>query len=244
MSQLFNLVFYQPLLNLLVFFYNTIAFHDLGLAIIFLTVILRLILYPISLFQIKTQKSLAELQPKLMELKKKFNDDKQRLNKEIIELYRAHKVNPFSSCLPLIIQFPILIAVYYVFRSGILEENLSLYPFIYNPGRLNPVAFGFINLAEKNFFLALITGIFQYFQSKMFSFKKPPPQIAKEKAAKDELMMAVLNKQMVYLMPIFTIIIGMSLPSGLIFYWLISLVLTIIQQGIIFKTIQPPSSAC
>ncbi|MFN3301873.1 MAG: YidC/Oxa1 family membrane protein insertase [Patescibacteria group bacterium] len=237
MATIFKLILYQPLLNLLVFFYNTIGFQDLGLSIIFLTIFIRIILYPISLSQIKAQKSLAELQPKLNELKKKFGNDKERLSKEMIELYRTHKINPFSSCLPLIIQLPILIAVYQVFKSGILTENLLLYPFIYNPGRLNPLAFGFINLAERNFFLALLTGIVQFFQSKMFPRQKPPPEVRKEKGAKDESTMAILNKQMVLMMPIFTVVIGATLPSGLVLYWLISLVLAILQQSIIFKKI-------
>lgn len=235
MTQIFNLILYEPLLNLLVFFYNTIGFRDLGLSIIFLTIIIKLILYPLSLSQLKAQKSFSELQPKLAELKKKFGGDKQRLTKEIMELYRTHKINPFSSCLPLIIQLPILITVYQVFASGILADNLSLYSFIDNPGKLNSLAFGFIDLAKKNFFLALLTGVTQFFQLKMFSQKKPPTELAKEKGAKDESIMATLNKQMVLMMPVFTVVIGATLPAGLILYWLVSLILAIIQQVFIFK---------
>lgn len=240
MIQLFNLILYQPLLNLLVFFYNTIAFRDLGLAIIFLTIFIKLILYPFSLSQIKAQKSLTELQPKLNEIKKKYASDKMRLTKETIELYKTHKINPFSSCLLLIIQLPILIAVYQVFRTGLSDQVLSLYPFIENPGQLNPFTFGIINLAEKSFFLALLTGIVQFFQTKMFSTKKPPPEVLRKNGGKDESMVAIMNKQMVIMMPIFTIVIGMTLPSGLIFYWLINLILTIFQQLLIFKKTKQP----
>jgi len=235
MIQLFNLILYQPLLNLLVFFYNTIAFRDLGLAIIFLTIFLKLILYPISISQIKAQKSLTELQPKMSEIKKKFASDKVRLGQEMIELYRQHKINPFSSCLPILVQLPILIAVYQVFVTGISTQQLSLYPFIYNPGQLNPLAFGLVNFAERSFWLALLTGLVQFFQTKMLSTKKPPPEVKKEKGARDESMMAIMNKQMIVMMPIFTVIIGMSLPAGLIFYWLANLILTILQQLLIFK---------
>lgn len=235
MIQFFNLILYQPLLNILVFFYNTIAFQDLGLAIIFLTIFLKIILYPSSLSQIKSQKSLIELQPKLNEIKKNFSHDKTRLAQETMTLYRQNKINPFSSCLPLLIQLPILIAVYQVFRTGILSRDLHLYPFIYNPGQLNSLAFGLINFAEKNFFLALLTGLIQFFQTKMLSTKKPPAEVKKEKGAKDESMMAIMNKQMIVMMPILTVVIGMSLPSGLIFYWLINLILTILQQLLVFK---------
>lgn len=235
MVQIFNFLLYQPLLNLLVFFYNTIAFKDLGLSIIFLTIFIKIILFPLSLSQIKSQKSLIELQPKLDEIKKKFSHDQTKFAQETINLYRQHKINPFSSCLPLLIQFPILIAVYQVFRTGILSQELNLYPFIYNPGRLNPLAFGLINLSEKNFFLALLTGVLQFFQGKMLSFKKPPPELKKEKGAKDEQMMAMVNKQMTVMMPIFTFVISLGLPSGLVFYWLINLIFTIFQQFFIFK---------
>jgi len=235
MNQLFNLILYQPFLNLLVFFYNTIALHDLGLSIIFLTLFVKIILYPLSISQIKAQKSLAEIQPKLAEIKKRCGDNREKLAQETMEIYRTHKINPFSSCLPLLIQFPILLAIYQVFRSGILMENLPLYSFIYNPGRLNPIAFGFINLAQKSFPLTLLTGLAQYFQAKMLSTKKPPAEVSKEKTAKDESMTALLNKQMLVMMPIFTVVIGMTLPSGLVFYWLVNLILTVIQQIFIFN---------
>jgi len=235
MIQLFNTVLVHPLLNLLVFFYNTIAFHDLGLAIIFLTLLTRIILYPLSLSQIKSQKSLAGLQEKVNEIKKQYPNNKEQQARATMEMYRANKVNPFSSCLSFLIQFPILLAVYQVFRSGIASDNLPIYSFITNPGKLNPLAFGFLDLASKSFILALLTGIAQYFQSKMLVRKKPPVSVAKEKGAKDETMMTALNKQMVIMLPIFTVIIGMGLPAGLIFYWLISTVSTIVQQLIMFR---------
>lgn len=235
MGQFFNLILYQPFLNLLVLFYNTIAFKDLGLSIIFLTLLIKIILYPISLSQIKAQKSFSEVQLKLKEIRKKYSNDKEKLMQETMKLYREHKINPFSSCLPFFIQIPILVAVYQVFRTGILSENLPLYPFIYNPGKLNPFAFGLIDLSKRSFFLALLTGIAQYFQAKMFSTKKPPPEVSQNKSAKDESMMAILNKQMRIMAPIFTVVIGMGLPAGLVFYWLVSLILATIQQIIVFK---------
>lgn len=235
MPQLFNTILVKPLLNLLVFFYNTIAFHDLGLAIIFLTILVRIILYPLSLSQIKSQKSLASLQDQVNEIKKQYADDKQKQVEAIMTLYRTNKVNPFSSCLSFLVQFPILIAVYQVFRHGIISDNLPLYSFIHNPGKLDSLAFGFLDLASKSFVLALLTGIVQYLQSKMLVHKKPPSAVTKEKGAKDETMMTTLNKQMLIILPIFTVIIGMSLPAGLVFYWFISTILSIFQQLLMFR---------
>lgn len=235
MVQLFNVILFQPLLNLLVFFYNTIAFHDLGLAIIFLTVIVRLIIYPLSLSQIKSQKSLAGLQEKVNAIKKQYENDKTKQTQAIMELYRENKVNPFSSCLSFLIQFPILIAVYEVFRRGILTDQLPLYSFIENPGKLNVVAFGFFDLSLKSPVLAVLTGLAQFFQTKMLSRKKTSAVVKGDKGAKDESMMAAMNKNMLYFFPVLTVIIGMSFASGLVFYWLISTLLTILQQVILFK---------
>jgi YidC/Oxa1 family membrane protein insertase len=235
MIQLFNTILVDPLLNILVFFYNTIAFHDLGLAIIFLTVLVRLIIYPLSLSQIKSQKSLAGLQEKVNAIKKQYENDKQKQTQAIMELYKQNKVNPFSSCLSILIQFPILIAVYQVFRSGILSDHLPLYSFIENPGKLSTLAFGFLDLSVRSIPLAILTGLAQFFQTKMLSRKKVPAAAKGEKGAKDESMLTAMNKNMLYFLPILTIIIGMSFASGLVFYWLISTLLTILQQFILFK---------
>jgi len=235
MIQIFNTILVEPLLNLLVFFYNTIAFGDLGLAIIFLTIFVRLIIYPLSASQIKNQKSLTMLQEKVKEIKKQHQGNKEAQAKAMMDLYRVNKVNPFSSCFSFLIQFPILIAVYQVFRSGILTENLSLYSFIINPGRLNTLAFGFLDLSVRSLPLAILTGVVQFLQTKMLSQKKVPRQVEKDPGAKDESMMAVMNKNMLIIFPVVTVFIGMSLPAGLVFYWFISTSLMVIQQLIIFK---------
>ena len=233
MIELFNLILYQPLLNLLVFLYNILPFHDIGLAIIILTIIIKLILHPFSTQSLKSQRALQKLQPQLEELKRKYKDQKEKLASEMMLLYKKEKVNPFSSCLPLLIQLPFLIAVFQVFRSGLNPESLNLlYPFVQNPGQLNPISFGIINLAEKNLILSIFAGLAQFFQAKMMITKKPPANIA---GSKDEGMMAMMNKQMLYFMPVMTVIIGMSLPGGLILYWFLTTVLTIFQQFYLFK---------
>src|SRR3989344_8325465 len=195
MVQLYNLILYQPLFNLLIFLYNLIPWHDLGIAIIILTVIIKLVLYPFSQQSLKSQRALTELQPKLDALKKQYKNDKEKLAKEMMALYKTEKVNPLSSCLPLLIQLPFLIAVFHVFRTGVDSASLEmLYSFVPNPGSLNPVSFGIINLAQPNLILAVLTGAAQFWQSKMLITKRPP----KAPGAKDEDMMALMNKQMVY----------------------------------------------
>ena len=232
MAELFNTILVQPLFNLLVFFYNLIPGHDLGMAIIVLTVVIKLVLYPLSRQSIRSQKALQDLQPKMDALKKQYKDNKEKQAKAMMELYKTEKVNPLSSCLPLLIQLPFLIAVFNVFRDGVNSSSLvMLYPFIQNPGTLNPISFGVLNLSQPNIILAGLTGLAQFWQSKMMITKKQP----KVPGAKDEDMMAAMNKQMLYFMPIITVVIGASMPSGLIIYWLVMTLLTALQQLLVFK---------
>lgn len=236
MTQLFNIILYQPIFNLLVWLYNIIPGHDIGIAIIILTIIIKLVLYPLSLQSIKAQKAMKDLQPKLEELKRKYKDNKEQLSREMMALYKKEKINPASSCLPLLIQLPFFIAVYRVFRSGLTSNSFDLlYSFVHNPGALNPVAFGFIDLSKPNFYLALLAGAAQFWQAKMMTTKQPPKPVQGQEPSKDESLTAAMNKQMLYVMPVITVVIGMSLPGGLALYWFVTTLLMALQQLYFFK---------
>jgi YidC/Oxa1 family membrane protein insertase len=231
--QLFNTILYQPLFNFLVILYNIIPGHDIGLVIIILTIIVRIILYPFAAQSIKAQKALTDLQPKIDEIKEKYKDQKDKMLQEMTRLYSENKINPFSSCLPLLIQLPLLIAVYQVFKSGLGSKSLEmLYSFVTNPGHLNSISFGFLDLSKPNLVLAILTGLAQYWQTKMLPTKTPPKNIS---GSKDESMVAMMNKQMLYFMPLFTVFVGVTLPSGLLLYWFISTIFTIVQQYLFFR---------
>lgn len=232
MSQLFTTIFYQPILNLLVFLYNTVSFQDLGVAIILLTVIIKAILWPLNKKSIKSQKDLQELQPKLNELKKQYGDDKMGLSQATMNLYKESKINPLSSCLPLLIQLPFLFAVYRVFRDGLNNKLDLVYSFINKPEVINGVFLGFLDLNKPSIYLAVLAGLAQFWQAKMMSTKKPE---VKTDSSKDESMTSIMNKQMLYFMPAITIFIGISLPGGLTLYWFIITLLTALQQALIFK---------
>ncbi len=232
MLQLYYTFLYQPIFNLMVFLYNTIALHDIGLAIIALTLIIKFILYPLSVKSIKAQKALQELQPKMEALKKQYKNQPEILGREMMALYKEHNISPASSCLPLLIQMPFLIAVYQVFRNGFKTETLRwLYSFIDNPQTINPLAFGLIDFSQRSVVLAVLAGLAQYWSSKMLITKRQP----QVDGSKDEGMTAMMNKQMLYFMPAFTVFIGLSLPAGLTFYWFLTTLLTALQQLYIFK---------
>jgi YidC/Oxa1 family membrane protein insertase len=233
MINFFTTIFYQPILNLVVFIYNYLPGHDIGLTIIILTLIIKLILYPLSKKSIEGQKALQTLQPKLDEIKKQYADNKEGMSRAMMELYKKEKVNPLSSCLPLLIQLPFFWAIFKVFRDELQGKTLVLiYPFISNPGTISPITFGGLDFSKPNIVLAILAGVSQFFQAKMMPMK---PAAIKTDGAKDENMMAIMNKQMLYFMPALTIFICLTLPSGLAFYWLISTILTIGQQWLIFR---------
>ncbi len=234
---LYNTILFEPLFNILIFFYNIVPVKDIGWAIILITIVIKLILFPLSKSSIESQKRLQEIKPKLDELKEKFKGDKEAFGKASMELYKKEKINPMSSCLPLLIQLPILIALYQVFRKGLAGLSFEvLYPFINTPESINSIFLGVMDLSQPNIVLAVITGISQYVQAKMIMNIKGED---KNKPVKSGDIAGAMSKQMLYVMPVFTVFIGMSLPSGLILYWLISMVLTIAQQYYLFRKKEP-----
>ncbi len=243
-SSLFHLVLYKPIFNLFVELYNILPGHDVGIVIFVVTVLIRLVLYPLTNSSIRAQKSMAELQPKLQHIQKEYVNDKQKQAQATMELYKKHKINPLSSCLPMLIQLPILLALFWVLRDGLASNKLgeNLYSFVHNPGTINAMSLGFINLAKPSIVLALLAGVAQFFQAKTLSRKQPPKEAGE--GGKDEGMAAMMNKQMLYMMPVMTAIIGIRFPAGLTLYWFLSTALMVLQQLIITKksTHTPPSS--
>ncbi len=233
---IFHTYLYQPIFNLLVFLYNVIPGADVGFAIIALTVIIKMILWPFMNKSLQSQKALQQIQPKIEELKTKHKDNKEALAKEMMELYQQEKVNPLSSCLPILLQLPVLIALYQVLLNGFGAEQMSnLYPFIQNPGTMNHIFLGLVDLSKVNIVLAVLAGGFQFWQTKMMIGKQPPKEVKGTKGAQDESVLASMNKSMMYFMPVVTVMIGASLPGGLTLYWVTITVVSIIQQLIVFK---------
>ncbi|MEA2097857.1 MAG: YidC/Oxa1 family membrane protein insertase [Patescibacteria group bacterium] len=239
---IFNDLLYYPLFNLMVFFYNIIPGHDIGIAIIVLTLLVRFALYPINTKAIKSQKQLQEIQPKMKEVQAKYKNDKEKQAKALMALYQKHKINPMSGCFPILLQFPILIALYWVFLNGFKDENLAIiYPYIFNPGHIDPMFIGFINLSEVNVSLAFIAGILQYFQTKMImgnkkeENKKEESEKEKTPEEKTQDFAQSMSKQMIYLMPVLTFVFAMSFPSGLALYWAVTTLFAIAQQYLIMK---------
>lgn len=246
MPNIFTVVFLQPLLNLLVWLYDVIPGHDIGVAIILLTVVVKLVLYPLTVKQIKQQRALQELQPKIEEVRTRLKDNKEEQARELMALYAKEKVNPASSCLPLLLQLPIFIALYRALSYGLESKSLTLlYAFIPNPQQIDPTFLGVLNLTKPSYALALAAAAVQYWQTRQIlkppaaTVTAPPPEVAASSGAKDESMSAMMNKQMAYMMPIVTAVIGFSLPGGLTLYWFVMSLLTVLQQWWLLRRLPP-----
>ena len=234
MSDLFHEFLYRPLFNALIFLYQYLSFHDLGIAIIFLTIIIRLILFPLFYKGAKDQAILQRLAPKIKEIQVNHKNDREKQAQAILDLYRQHKVNPFSGFLLLLIQLPILFALYRVFLNGFSTKTLTnLYSFVPSPSSLNYLFLGFIDLSKRNIFIVVAAAMVQYFQGRLSVTKTNKP-------FKDLDATERMSRQMVYLGPILTILFlyGFNLPSAVGLYWLTTSTFSVIQQIIINKQLK------
>ena len=230
---IYNLILYRPLFNALVLLYQYLPGHDFGVAIISLTVLIRIIFYPLGIQAIKSQKILQDLQPKLKEIQEKYKGDREKLARATMELYQKEKINPFSGCLPLLIQLPILIALYRVFWKGLQSGQMNnLYSFVPFPGEISPTFLGIINLSLPSLILAILAGAFQFFQTKMVT---PQKIYSREEKKKTPDFSQLMQQQMLYFFPIFTVLILLKLPSAIALYWIITSIFSILQQYLIFQ---------
>ena len=223
MGTLYTEILYRPLFNAVVFLYNILPGHDFGFAIIALTTVIRVLFFPLSIKTVRSQKAMSLLNPKLQEIKQKFKDDKSAQSIETMKLYKDNNINPLSGCLPLLIQLPILIALYQAFIAGLKPENLNmLYNFVVNPGVINKISFGFIEITSKMPLLAIFAGGAQFVQAWATKAQNQGSNLNKE--------MAALNSQMLYFFPIMIVVIGWNLPAGLVLYWITTTVFSILEQ--------------
>ena len=240
-ATIFNELLYKPLFNLLVFFYNVVPGHDFGVAIILVTLLIRTVLFPLSKKGIKSRKALEELQPKIKELRKKYKD-KEEQARETMKLYKEHKVNPASGCLPVLIQLPIFIALYRLFIniSEMITNNGQLegiYSSIVNPGTINPMFLGLVNLAIPNIFLAILAGVLQFIQGKLMMTSTTGTQSQDQKKSIQQTM----GRQMTYFMPLLIVFISLKLPAGLPLYWAVTTLFGIGEHLLVNRKGSPAS---
>ncbi|MDP3999449.1 MAG: YidC/Oxa1 family membrane protein insertase [bacterium] len=214
---MFKTYLYNPIYDFVIFLYNNWAFHDLGIAIILLTLLLRLVLFPLFYKGAKNQLILQKLQPEIQKIQHDHKDNKEKQAQEMMGLYKKYKVNPLSSFLIILIQLPILIALYQVILSGDFSG-------------INTLFLGLINLKTKSIFIVGLAALAQYYQGVLTL----PPAVKGRELSQPEKM----GRYMVYFGPVFTLFILTTLPSAVGLYWLATSVFSIIQQIYINKTVK------
>ncbi len=214
-----------PLTTALLFLYQLLG-QNLGLAIIMLTIVLRLILFPLTLPSLRSMRIQQEIRPELDRLKKKYKDDRQGMAMAQMELFKQRGVNPFAGCLPQILQLVILIALYRVFMSNLQNGGLNHQFLIWDLAKKDPL-----------FILPLAAAAAQFILSKMMlPAVSQEHEVAHKAKDKQEDFASALQRQNLFLFPILTLVLGFQFPVGLMLYWFVSTLLQIPQQWFVGRS--------
>lgn len=240
MSEIFNNFLVIPLYNVLVLLIENVPFADLGLSVIILTLIVRLILYPLSKSAIKTQLKMKDIQKPLEEIKEKYKNDQQKMAIETMNFYKENGIKPFSGILLLFIQLPIIFALYFVFlKEGLpnIDVNL-LYSFVKAPEFINAKFLGIFDLASKSVILALLAGATQFFQARLMVMKNKPAPGEKEQTGFQADLMKSMQIQMQYVLPGLMIAFSYSLGAVVALYFTTSNIFSIFQEIYLKKKLE------
>lgn len=226
LSNIWNAILYKPLVNILAFLVAIIPGGDVGVAVVALTILVKLAIFPLSQRSIESQAKMNLLTPELNKIKKS-GASKEEQAKATFELYKKNKTNPFSGCLLLLIQLPIIFALYYVFLKGINFDGNLLYSFIKSPEHINMNFLGLIDISQKSLLLAILAGISQFFQA--YLMPKPLPSSDKSGSFQDSFAKS-MQLQMKYVFPIIVVFIAYSISGAVALYWVTSNIFAIGQQ--------------
>jgi len=236
-------VVYQPLFNALIFIASILPNHDFGWSIILFTILIRTLLLVPSQKALKSQRKMQELQPKLNRIREKYADNQEMIAKETMELWKENKVNPAGSCLPLLIQFPILIAIYQVIQNGLNPDNHYLLYTALQNFSLSNVSVNFLGILDltsiNTFVLPLIIGTLQFLQMRLAIYRAEKNKVKtddKDKSAKKSET-EIANQMMIYVMPVMIALFTASAPAGIGLYWGISTLYGIFQQLVVNRQV-------
>lgn len=253
---IFDALLITPILNILIVFYKVFLFIHLpgalGFAIILLTLLIRFALWPLTAAQLKSTQKMAALKPHLDRIKVEHGHDKVRHQEEVTKLYKEHDVNPLAGCLPLLLQIPVFIGLYQVLLKIVDLKNAD---FIANiNSRLYFQGLSLDKIPDTSFFgfhlenkpsdwsqigfiiliIPVLTGLFQYIQSKMLMPQSQPQAVKKPaKEGQKEGMedaMSSMQSQMSFIMPAMIAFFSYGFPVGLSLYWNTFTIIGIVQQ--------------
>ncbi len=229
-SYIWNTLLYEPLINALAFLVSIVPGGDVGVAVVVLTILVKLILLPLSQKSIESQAEMNILAPELNKIKAS-GASKEEQARQTFELYKKHKVNPFSGCLLVLIQIPIIFALYYVFFKGINFQNDLLYSFVHTPEQINMIFLGVLDIGKKSLVLAILAGVSQYLQAHFM----PKPSTSSKNAngsivSFSESFAKSMHMQMKYIFPFVVAFIAYSISGAVALYWITSNLFMVGQQ--------------
>lgn len=239
MIAIWNKLFYYPIYNVLILLMSTVTFGDVGFAVILLTLIVKIILFPLSKKSIKSQFLLKKIEPEIKKIKNEYKD-KQEQAKKTFELYKKYGVNPFSGCLLVFIQIPVILGLYYSFYKGLNLLNVPLYSFVQYPEVTNSIFLGIFDLNEKSLLLAILAGVTQFIQAYFMYPKNKKEEVnnegKKEDSFQDHLAKS-MNMNVKYILPIVIAVVAYQISAVVALYFIVSNLITIIQEWYIRKNV-------
>ena len=234
MSFIWHTFFFDPIYNTLIFFIDVVRGGDVGIAIICMVILVKTIILPISLKAVRTQLAMREIEPKLAKIKEDYKDKREVQALKTMEVFKEAKINPFSNILLLLIQIPIVIALYFSVYSGggvklpTINTEL-LYSFIPTPDTVNMIFLGFIDITAKSIPLAFFAGLTQYIHTNISLPPAKPRDPNAEPNFKDDFMRS-MHIQMRYVMPILILIVAYTTSATIAIYFIISNLMAIAQE--------------
>lgn len=239
-SSLFHGLFYDPLYNLLVFVIQHVPGGDVGLATIIVTLVVKIILFPLSKQATKTQLKMKVLEPELAKIKEKYGSNREEFGRKTLEFYRSNQLNPFASFFLILLQLPVIIALAYIFISGGLPTIKTdlLYSFVQVPALISTLFIGFVDVSGRSIILSIIAGLAQFVQIRLsVPAYTAPTNPSKNPSFGDDLAKS-MNVQMRYVMPVFMFFVCLSVSGAVALYWITGSLFTIAQEVYFRRTIK------
>ncbi|MBI3572251.1 membrane protein insertase YidC [Candidatus Kaiserbacteria bacterium] len=239
-STLFHAAFYNPLYNALVALVALVPGGDVGVAVILLTVAIRLLLLPFSLSAARTQRAMKDLEPHVKELKEKHKGDKEKEALETLALYRERRVNPFASILTVFIQIPVLLALYWVFRYEPFSsiDTARLYAFTPVPQHISLLFLGLISVAGKSIVLAALSGASQFLQAHLALSGTMKPALG---TGMQGDVQRVMGMQMRFVFPVLIGVISYTTSSAIALYFITTNLAGALQEWYVRRALRPQS---
>ena len=237
-ADLFHTVVYVPLYNALIALYSFGGWVDMGIAVIILTILVRLLLAPLSLKASRAQRVMRAVEPELKKIREEYKDDKETQGRKMLELYKEKKINPFSGILTLFIQLPVILGLYFVFLKGGLPEVNSdlLYSFVHAPiAAVQTTFLGTVDMLGQSIFLAILAGVTQHIYAR-YSFPKPK-ETTGERTFQEDFARS-MRVQVLFVLPFMIVIFGYITSAAVALYWVTSNVCSIVQEWYVKHTFE------